>query len=131
MVEPDGITSSPDGRLWRVLKVGDEKVVLSKLRRRKRVEVTWEEWAKGWELQPHERRIRRTMSHRHFCDYAGHDWQCVGDCECFCGLLMEGNDHGDCPVELRACPKHRAAHAGACARAEYSAGLFSPGLFGQ
>jgi hypothetical protein len=34
MVEPGGITSSPDGRLWRVLKVGDEKVVLSKLRGR-------------------------------------------------------------------------------------------------
>ncbi len=51
MVEPGGIASSPDGRLWRALKVGDEKVVLSKLRGRRRVEVTWEEWAKGWELK--------------------------------------------------------------------------------
>ena len=32
MVEPGGIASSPDGRLWRVLKVGEEKVVFSKLR---------------------------------------------------------------------------------------------------
>jgi len=51
MVEPGGIASSPNGRLWRARKVGDEKVVLSKLRGRKRVEVTWEEWAKGWELK--------------------------------------------------------------------------------
>jgi hypothetical protein len=36
-VEPGGIASSPDGKLWRVLKIGDEKVVLSKLRGRKRV----------------------------------------------------------------------------------------------
>ena len=49
------------------------------------------------------------MSHRHYCDYAGHDWQCSGNCGCICGLLMEGNDHSDCPVELRACPKHCAA----------------------
>ena len=46
------------------------------------------------------------MSHRHYCDFAGHDWQCSEDCECLCGLPMEGNDHGDCPVELRACPEH-------------------------
>ena len=49
------------------------------------------------------------MSHRHYCDYAGHDWQCAGDCECICGLPMEGNDHSECPVELRACPEHSAA----------------------
>ena len=49
------------------------------------------------------------MSHRHYCDYAGHDWQCDGDCECICGLPMEGNDHSECPVELRACPEHSAA----------------------
>src|ERR1019366_8122619 len=64
--------------------------------------------SKRWS-QPHERRIRRTMSHRHYCDYAGHDWQCAGDCECICGLPMEGNDHSECPVELRACPEHSAA----------------------
>jgi hypothetical protein len=46
------------------------------------------------------------MSHRHYCDFAGHDWQCAGDCECICGLPMEGNDHRDCSVELRACPEH-------------------------
>jgi hypothetical protein len=46
------------------------------------------------------------MSHRHYCDFAGHDWQCSEGCECLCGLPMEGNDHGDCPVELRACPEH-------------------------
>jgi hypothetical protein len=48
------------------------------------------------------------MSHRHYCDFAGHDWQCGGDCECICGLPMEGHDHSDCPVELRACPEHAA-----------------------
>jgi hypothetical protein len=48
------------------------------------------------------------MSHRHYCDFAGHDWQCSEDCECICGLPMEGNDHGDCSVELRACPEHAA-----------------------
>ncbi len=46
------------------------------------------------------------MSHRHFCDFAGHNWQCSGDCECCCGLPMEGHDHSECPVELRACPEH-------------------------
>jgi hypothetical protein len=46
------------------------------------------------------------MSHRHYCDFAGHDWQCSGDCECCCGLPMERHDHSDCPVELRACPEH-------------------------
>jgi len=34
-----------------VLKVDDEKVVLVKLRGWKRIEVKWEEWAKGWELR--------------------------------------------------------------------------------
>jgi hypothetical protein len=48
------------------------------------------------------------MGHRHYCDYAGHDWQCSGDCECCCGLHMEGHDHSECPVELRACPEHSA-----------------------
>jgi hypothetical protein len=46
--------------------------------------------------------------HRHFCDAEGHDWQCSGDCECICGLPMEGHDHSECPVELRACPEHAA-----------------------
>jgi hypothetical protein len=48
------------------------------------------------------------MSHRHFCDFAGHNWQCGEQCHCICGLPMEGNDHSKCPVELRACPEHSA-----------------------
>lgn len=48
------------------------------------------------------------MSHRHYCDFAGHDWQCSDNCECICGLSMEGHDHSGCPVELRACPEHAA-----------------------
>jgi len=62
MVEPGGVAQSPDGRLWRVLKVDDEKVVLrrlddnkvmlSLLRGGERIEVKWSEWAtKGWELR--------------------------------------------------------------------------------
>jgi hypothetical protein len=46
------------------------------------------------------------MSHRHYCDYAGHDWLCAGDCKCICDFPMEENDHSECPVELRACPEH-------------------------
>jgi hypothetical protein len=47
------------------------------------------------------------MSHRHYCDVVGHDWQCSSaDCECVCDFLMEEGDHSDCPVELRACPEH-------------------------
>lgn len=57
------------------------------------------------------------MSHRHWCDWAGHDWQCSGDCECLCGLPMEGNNHSECPVELRACPKHEVEAARAIAEA--------------
>jgi hypothetical protein len=48
------------------------------------------------------------MSHRHFCDFAGHNWQCVEQCHCICGLPMEGHDHSKCPVELRACSEHAA-----------------------
>lgn len=51
IVEPGGIVQSPDGRLWRVLKVDDENVTLVKLRGWKRVEVKWREWAKGQELR--------------------------------------------------------------------------------
>ncbi len=46
--------------------------------------------------------------HRHFCEVYGHDWQCAEDCECICGLPMEGYAHSECPVELRACPEHAA-----------------------
>jgi hypothetical protein len=48
------------------------------------------------------------MSHRHFCDFAWHNWQCVEHCHCICGLPMEGQDHSNCSVELRACPEHAA-----------------------
>jgi len=48
------------------------------------------------------------MSHRHFCSFAGHDWQCESaECECFDhDVPMEAGDHGKCTVELRACPEH-------------------------
>jgi hypothetical protein len=60
------------------------------------------------------------MSHRHFCDVAGHRWECNGKamrsgdaepsiCMCIpCGLPLEGFDHSGChgPVELLACPEH-------------------------
>ena len=45
-------------------------------------------------------------SHQHFCYVAGHRYECREDCECICGLPMNGYDHTDCPVELRACPEH-------------------------
>ena len=57
------------------------------------------------------------MSHRHYCDFAGHHWQCAGDCECCCGLMMEAHDHSDCPVELRACAEHEAEAARSIAEA--------------
>ncbi len=61
------------------------------------------------------------MSHRHFCDYAGHEWECTGtalrpltgDTEstaCMClvhEVLLVDGDHRSCPVELLACPAHR------------------------
>ena len=49
------------------------------------------------------------MSHRHYCDFAGHEWECGAGCECCCGLPMEGHDHSDCPVELRVCGEHSEA----------------------
>jgi hypothetical protein len=57
------------------------------------------------------------QGHHHYCDYAGHYWQCSGDCECCCGLPMEENDHSECPVELRACPEHEAEAARSVAEA--------------
>ena len=44
--------------------------------------------------------------HEHFCYVTGHRYECREDCECICGLPMNGNDHTDCPIELRACPEH-------------------------
>lgn len=44
--------------------------------------------------------------HRHACD-VGHYYECDDDnCVCICGLPMEGNDHSDCPIEIRLCPEH-------------------------
>jgi len=61
MVEPGGIAQSPDGKLWRVVEVDDEKialrrlddnkVILSLLRGGQRIEISWKEWATGWELK--------------------------------------------------------------------------------
>ena len=60
------------------------------------------------------------MSHRHFCDFAGHYWDCEGTatrlftpepsvCMCLnCGTPMEQGQHDDCSVELLSCPEHRA-----------------------
>jgi hypothetical protein len=46
------------------------------------------------------------FSHRHWCEVDGHEYECSGDCLCICGLRMNGNDHSDCPVELRPCAEH-------------------------
>jgi hypothetical protein len=47
------------------------------------------------------------MSHRHYCEVTGHDWQCSSpECECICGSRMEEGDHCECPVELRPCAEH-------------------------
>jgi hypothetical protein len=61
MVEPGGISSDPEGRLWFVPRVDDEKialrrlddnkVMLSLLRGGQRIEISWKEWATGWELK--------------------------------------------------------------------------------
>jgi hypothetical protein len=62
-----------------------------------------------------------TMSHIHFCDYAGHEWKCngialrplAGDskpsvCTCLIHQVpLADGDHTTCPVELLACPEHR------------------------
>ena len=59
------------------------------------------------------------MSHRHFCDFAGHYWDCEGTATrlfapepsvCMClghGVPMEEGDHRECSVELLSCPEHR------------------------
>ena len=52
--------------------------------------------------------IGEKVSHRHRCDFAGHDWQCSSrECVCICRVPMHTGDHSKCPVELRACPKHQ------------------------
>ena len=63
------------------------------------------------------------MSHQHFCDFAGHYWECGGNAvrlfakdseptPCMClnhQVSMEDGDYSKCPVELLACPEHREA----------------------
>ena len=63
------------------------------------------------------------MSHQHYCDVAGHYWECEGKalrgadadptvCICLpCGRPLEGFDHSGCddPIELLACPEHGSA----------------------
>ena len=60
------------------------------------------------------------MSHRHFCDFAGHYWECDGTAVrllapepsvCVCldhGVPMDQGDHSACSLELLSCPEHRA-----------------------
>ena len=59
--------------------------------------------------------------HIHFCDVAGHEWECegtalrplAGDTEasvCMCirhRTPMEEGNHSECSIELLACPEHR------------------------
>lgn len=49
-VEPGGITQDPEGGLWRVREVDDERVALVRLDGSYRIEIGWDDWAKGWEL---------------------------------------------------------------------------------
>lgn len=52
------------------------------------------------------------MSHTHFCDVAGHPWQCESSkCICICQTQMEQGDHSHCPTELRACSAHDSEQA--------------------
>lgn len=59
------------------------------------------------------------MSHKHYCDYAGHPWECSDSkCECFDHCVsMEDGDHGRCRIELRPCPEHEDEAAQAIAEA--------------
>lgn len=51
--------------------------------------------------------FRGNMSHKHFCDIAGHPWRCESSgCICMCAKFMEQGDHSRCPIELRACSEH-------------------------
>jgi hypothetical protein len=52
------------------------------------------------------------MSHKHYCDVAGHEWVCdSNECVCICQIQMESGDHNQCSIELRACPAHPYASA--------------------
>jgi hypothetical protein len=60
-VKHGGIASSPDGKVWCVIGVDDDKVVLRRCdhegvligiqRGGQRIEISWKEWATGWELK--------------------------------------------------------------------------------
>jgi hypothetical protein len=52
------------------------------------------------------RRGIQIVSHQHWCPVEGHHYTCSDDCLCICDLPMNGNDHSECPVELRPCPDH-------------------------
>jgi hypothetical protein len=47
--------------------------------------------------------------HRHACG-VGHYFECAADCECFCGLPMNGHDYSECPIDIRLCPEHENEH---------------------
>ena len=61
------------------------------------------------------------MSHKHWCDVAGHEWECDGTavrrftdqptiCMCFDhGVPMEHGDHSACTIELLPCSAHKDA----------------------
>ena len=62
MVEGGSIVSSPDGSMWCVVALDDEKIILRKAddkgaligmqRGGERIEVKWAEWStKGWEIR--------------------------------------------------------------------------------
>lgn len=83
------------------------------------------------------------MSHLHYCDVAGHEWQCggaalrplAGDTElslCICGTCqvpMEEGDHSQCAIELLACPQHgEEPRADSHGESEPGANLFADAL---
>jgi len=62
------------------------------------------------------------MAHLHWCDVAGHEWECQGSalrplrgdteptpCSCLHhqSPMEDGRDHSECSIELLACPEHR------------------------
>jgi hypothetical protein len=73
------------------------------------------------------------MSHQHFCDFAGHYWECEGNAvrlfakdseptPCMClshQLSVEDGDHSMCSIELLACPEHREEQPAADGRFRY------------
>jgi hypothetical protein len=88
---------------------------------------------RGFGLQPTKNAGNQSggvMSHKHFCDFAGHFWECEGTalrplagdtepsvCMCdTCQVPMEFGNHGGCMVELLACPEHRDAQLRAMRR---------------